>query len=95
MQVRGRSKITFLYVNLLLIVLISFYLMSASHEERKPKLFCNNINGSILDKRRNEITISDVTITVKTTKRFHETRVRLLLKTFMKRALNQVRTGSV
>ena len=36
------------------------------------------------------VTIDDVTITVKTTKRFHEPRVGLLLKTWMKRVLKQV-----
>ena len=95
MQVRGQSKITLLFVNLLLIALISFYLMPACHEERKPKRFCDNIKGGIVDKRRNDITISNVTITVKTTKRYHKTRVRLLLKTWMKRVLNQVSIGSV
>ena len=92
---KGQSKLALLFVNLLLIALISFYLMPACHEERKPKRFCDNINRGIVDKRHNDITISNVTITVKTTKRYHETRVRLLLKTWIKKALNQVRTGSV
>ena len=35
-------------------------------------------------------TINDVTITIKSTKRFHNNRVNLLLKTWMKKVLNQV-----
>ena len=34
--------------------------------------------------------VANVTITIKTTKTFHKTRVELLLKTWMKQVLNQV-----
>ena len=37
------------------------------------------------------ITIKDLTITIKTTKRFHEKRILILLRTWLKFAINQVR----
>ena len=35
--------------------------------------------------------VANVTITIKSTKKFHKTRVELLLKTWIKQVLNQVR----
>ena len=95
MRMRSHSKIIFKCLSLFSIALISFYLMSVCYEERKPKLFRIGKNGNKVDKQHDDITISDVTITLKTTKRFHEPRVGLLLKTWLKRTLNQVRAGSV
>ena len=37
------------------------------------------------------VTIDDVTITIKSSKKFHNNRVKLLLRTWVKRVLNQVR----
>ena len=53
-----------------------------------PNVTINDIT-TVVDKH--EVTIEDITITVKTTKRFHKTRIEVLLKTWLKRVLNQVR----
>ena len=57
-------------------------------EENFLKMFAN-VKFSAEESKRNA-TIDDVTITVKTSKKFHEPRVGLLLKTWMKRVLKQV-----
>ena len=45
-------------------------------------------------KRTKSVTIDDVTITIKTTGRYHETRLEQQLNTWIKRVLNAVRTSS-
>ena len=40
---------------------------------------------------RYNLTLNDVTITIRTTKSFHDDRIRLLLQTWMKKAREQVR----
>ena len=39
--------------------------------------------------------VANITITIKTTKKFHKTRVELLLKTWIKKVLNQVWKSSI
>ena len=40
---------------------------------------------------RSNLTLDDIAITIKSTKKFHISRIKLLLRTWMKMALNQVR----
>ena len=65
-------------------------------ESMAPNMNYENIDktqdfSSAVPSARTPITtINDVTITIKSTKRFHNNRVNLLLKTWMKKILNQV-----
>ena len=65
-------------------------------ESMAPNMSYENIDktqdfSSAVPSARTPITtINDVTITIKSTKRFHNNRVNLLLKTWMKKVLNQV-----
>ena len=68
----------------------SLVLFSTQH----LKTTLNGISNthSVDEKQSDDVAIDDVTITIKTTQRFHESRIELLLKTWMKRVVNQVRT---
>ena len=53
-------------------------------------IYKNDFGGKTRYKKHDDITIDDVTITIKSTKKFHKNRIQLLLKTWMKSVLNQV-----
>ena len=65
-------------------------------ESMAPNVIQENINetqdfsSAVPSAQTLMTTIDDVTITTKSTKRFHNNRVNLLLKTWMKKVLNQV-----
>jgi len=62
----------------------------ALFKENLLRTFDRTVNKHVKYVLSNNITMNDVTITVKTTERFHRTRVDLLLNTWIKRVLNQV-----
>ena len=76
--------------------LLSTILLAAIYNLRQ---YVNNFSNSAIrdlscrttSAPQNGITLDDITITIKTTKLFHEKRVSVLLRTWLKFALNQVR----
>ena len=56
-----------------------------------PDSLTRDLNWIATGAPRNAIKLDDLTITLKTTKRFHQKRISVLLRTWVKFVLNQVR----
>ena len=74
-----------------IILLATTYHLSWQNIDRFLNSSTQDLSSTPTDSPHNAITLDDITITIKTTKRLHDKRISVLLRTWLKFALNQVR----